>query len=149
MNKIRKLFEALFNSCQEIEKVGIWVSECGVNGEDFTVNGDSRYDFDDESASKNLNVIMATQREFHKFDGPEKKEISDILEGLYVKYNQNLLVSPIANAIAEFDFGVEEGPFKDFLGKRFPWKSLKNGVWFEIYRDGKVTYAVDGEDEEE
>jgi hypothetical protein len=150
VNKIRKLYDKLFDSCPEISKVGVWVIHWShgvtVLDEDYEINEKSLSEI--YYAKENIDIINDTISVFRDYDATEGHNIMQQLEELK-KTKMNIHSSKMLNAMRKFDFAVDVEPFKKYLGARFPWEIIKIGVWFEIYRDGKIVHYIDWKKDDE
>ena len=149
MKDIRKLYDKLFDSCLEIEKIKVWIYS---DADDNTIHADpDNYIINDKKARYNiinannsdLDAINRTIREFKNYSGTVTQNIMkdlillrDLCNNSKIKETNKLLT-----AIDGFNFNVNVTPFIEYMGERFPWSSL-DGVEFTIYRDGAVEYRV-------
>jgi len=148
MKDIRKLYDKLFDSCLEIEKIKVWIfldaddNTIQADPDNYIINDKARYNIINANSS-DLDAINRTIREFKNYSGTVSQNIMkdlillrDLCHNSKIKETNKLLT-----AIDGFNFNVNVTPFIEYMGERFPWSSL-DGVEFTIYRDGAVEYRV-------
>lgn len=139
--KIFEMFKPLFKKCGEIKSVSFWLSKYDkltVNEEDITINGKFWFEYINETADKNSDIIRDFEEKINDFQGEEKESLVHLFASISKKYEVLLRQSPVLKAIDSFDFAnVDIKPFENYFGERYPWNE---DVFFTVFSDGKTSY---------
>lgn len=140
------IFQKLFKTNSEIKNISFWVSQFGVNTDDIVINGHNLDHYFNNSYEVKLDKARALLDEIKKDTDDISKSLIIPLE-IIIKAYDEIAITTIVENVYDFNFYSHEKKIEklitNYLGKRYPFQQLENGVYFTITSDGKVTYQED------
>jgi len=141
------IFQKLFQANSEIKDIGFWVNQYGVDTDDIAINHNSLDFYFNSLYDNKLEKARALLKEITS----DKDDISESLiiplQRIIKEYDERITDNPIVKAVWDFNFESYskkmEKLISNYLGNKYPFYQLNNGVYFTIYSDGRVTYDED------
>jgi len=144
--QIFDIFQPLFKANSEIKNIGFWVNQYGVNTEDIGINGNNLDHYLSDMYDTKLEKARALLDEIKNDEDDISASLIIPLEKI-VKAYDGISITPIVENVYDFNFASHEKKIEklisNYLGKRYPFHKLENGVYFSIDSDGSVKYEDD------